>query len=635
MNREWEDSDDLELWIAEFIERRELDEKLTPEAFVEDHPDGGDRLLSALRQLDSVEQMFMPSPGALPAKIGPYRVLGEVGRGGMGQVLRVEHEKRPGTSLALKVLHPFAQGNPRSFERFEREGEALARLRHPGLVRVLRTGVVDHTPFIAMDLVDGTNLAEVISSARERARQLPERPRFPADLLELPGHGDGNERAARVVARIARAVAAAHREGVLHRDLKPRNVMLRADGQPVLIDFGLGRMEGTPTLTGSGDMIGTPHYMAPEQARGERMDQRADVFGLGVVLYELLTLTLPRQEEEPLAALNRARSEPLFSPRRIVPALPRALTTIVCRATTHVRKWRFANAEVFAADLEAYLEGASLMARGPGPREHLTNFWLRHRWSSTIGSLLLVMAVIVTFLALREDEDAAQRRFWEARHKAVSMWFSGDNAAAHAATQRLLAERPNDPNSRFLLALLEDRIPVPTDEPIVQVWVKAETDRRAGRYAEAMQGFHVAMNIHHSPLPLLMMGKAAMDGDNPERAEWAYSRATGYLMKTARLHQTLGVVYRRLEQPLDSAVALKTACELEPDNPDNWLLRYEAEYLSGARDSGKRCVERLLQLTQRQHVDAIAEFAKQRAAAGHVAEAEELLQVIHSEQGTP
>ena len=216
--------------LGEFVERRERGEALAAEDFAREKGGSGE-LLAALRALAATEALFPSGPLDLPARIGPYRVQGEIGRGGMGRVLAVVDPARPDAPLALKLLHVSLGAEPRALERFRREGQALERLQHPWIVRVHAAGVLDGRPYLAMEHVEGESLAAHVAEARARvAAGTPAR-----EALRLPGEGTPLERAVRLVARIARAMEAAHREGVLHRDLNPRNVLVRAGGEPTLI----------------------------------------------------------------------------------------------------------------------------------------------------------------------------------------------------------------------------------------------------------------------------------------------------------------------------------------------------------------------------------------------------------------
>ncbi len=216
-------------------------------------------------------------PAELP-EVSGYRVEGVLGHGGMGIVYRAWH-LRLDRAVALKMLLAGPYARPEERERFLREAQAVAALRHPNIVQVHDVGEVDGRPYFTMELVEGGDLAEQIQGVPQPARQ-----------------------AADLVATLADAVHAAHQSGIVHRDLKPSNILLTEDGTPKVTDFGLARrLEGDGGLTLSGAPLGTPSYMAPEQARGDKdaIGPATDVYALGAILYELLTGRPPFRAETP------------------------------------------------------------------------------------------------------------------------------------------------------------------------------------------------------------------------------------------------------------------------------------------------------------------------------------------------
>jgi serine/threonine protein kinase len=349
----------IEELLADFVTRREAGEEISIEAFAAEHFGREEELRRALAALTEVEDLFPCTnwEGAAdepPRRIGPWNVLGSLGRGGMGHVYRVEHVDEPGVERALKQLHPLAAANPRTVERFRREGSVLQEIDHEGIVGVIAVEAAAVPPYLVMESVEGTPLSRLLEGARSEGRG-----------LELPGEGPMHLRAARIVAALARAVHAAHERGLLHRDLKPSNVILRSDGRPVLIDFGLAVHEESATLTESGDLLGTPHYMAPEQALGRRAEVRTDVYGLGAVLYELASLHPPHAGRDALEVLEQIRRRAIRPVRSHAPAVPKALARVIHRALEWRAVRRHGSALELASDLEACADGRAPAAGPP------------------------------------------------------------------------------------------------------------------------------------------------------------------------------------------------------------------------------------------------------------------------------
>jgi len=269
--------------------------------------------------------------------IGGYEVLDELGRGGMGVVYRAR-DPRSGRSVALKLL--LALSDPEERLRFQREIETTRSLDHPHVLRVLDLGQDRGRPFLVTELAEGGSLA---GRLREQALD--------------PGE------AARVVAEVASGLAAAHRSGALHRDLKPANVLFAGDGRSLLADFGLARRLRDETLTATGTVLGTPGYMSPEQARGERADERSDVYGLGSLLYASLSGGPPFRRASLLATLAAVVNDPVPP---LAAEVPEALAAICCRCLAKDPAERYADADEVSAALNTWRDALTRprLARG-------------------------------------------------------------------------------------------------------------------------------------------------------------------------------------------------------------------------------------------------------------------------------
>ena len=242
---------------------------------------------------------------------GRYELDQPIGSGGMATVWRA-HDQTTGADVAVKRMHARVQDDPDLIERFRREAQAVARLSHPAIVRLLDEGQDDDGPYIVFELVEGTNLKAII---RDRGP-------LPPDM------------AASVVSQVARGLELAHRQGVIHRDIKSHNVMVTDDGTAKLTDFGIARLlDGDQAgLTRTGTVLGTSDYLAPEQARGLAVDGRSDVYSLGIVLYECLTGELPFPADTPMGVAQRQVRDPLPDPRTVAPAVPSYLAAATVRA---------------------------------------------------------------------------------------------------------------------------------------------------------------------------------------------------------------------------------------------------------------------------------------------------------------
>ena len=276
---------------------------------------------------------------------GRYRLGAVIGHGGMAEVHR-GRDVRLGRDVAIKLLRPELARDPSFQTRFRREAQAAASLNHPAIVAVYDTGE-DHsdgvvTPYIVMEHVEGRTLREVLAA---EGRLLP-------------------QRAMEITAQICAALEQAHRAGIVHRDIKPGNVMLTPSGEVKVMDFGIARaMTGaSSTMTQTAAVIGTAHYLSPEQARGEHVDARSDIYSTGCLLYELVTGGPPFSGDTPVAvAYQHVREEPI-PPSRVEPEVPAAIDAIVLKAMAKNPANRYQTAAQMRADLERALAGQPVEA---------------------------------------------------------------------------------------------------------------------------------------------------------------------------------------------------------------------------------------------------------------------------------
>ena len=254
---------------------------------------------------------------------GRYVLDQPIGSGGMATVWRAR-DQVTGENVALKRMHARVQDDPDLIERFRREAQAVSRLSHPAIVRLLDEGQDDDGPYIVFELVEGTNLKALIR-----------------DKGPLPP-----ETAASVASQVARGLELAHRQGVIHRDIKSHNVLVTDDGTAKLTDFGIARLlDGDQGgLTRTGTVLGTSDYLAPEQARGLAVDGRSDVYSLGIVLYECLTGELPFPADTPMGVAQRQVRDPLPDPRAVMPTVPPYLAAATLRACEKDPSARFSTA---------------------------------------------------------------------------------------------------------------------------------------------------------------------------------------------------------------------------------------------------------------------------------------------------
>jgi serine/threonine protein kinase len=333
-------------------------------------PPGGDtRAAEADRAL--------PRPGrgaAVPGTVAGYEILGVLGRGAMGVVYKARQRglKR---LVALKMILAGDHASERDLARFRAEAEAVARLQHPNIVQIYEVGAEDGRPFFSLEFVDGITLAKMVSST-----PLPER------------------EAAGIMLALARGMHVAHEAGVIHRDLKPANVLLAADGTPKISDFGLAKqVEEDSGQTRSGTILGTPNYMAPEQAEGRNKDvgPLSDVYGLGAILYELLTGRAPFRAATVLETLDQVRNQEPVAPHLLRPGVARDLETICLRCLQKEPARRYASAAELADDLARFVNGEPIRARPVSTAERLARWCRRNPGLASLTGAVAVLLVAI------------------------------------------------------------------------------------------------------------------------------------------------------------------------------------------------------------------------------------------------
>ncbi len=353
-----------------------------------------------------------PVAGDAPTSVGEYDLVRKIGAGGMGLVYLARH-RGLGREVALKVLRMPPGARDEAIQRFLREARAASRLTHPGIAPVFESGRDQDLLYYSMEFVDGGSLADVVAERRPAPRQAME-----------------------WIGQAARALAHAHEAGVLHRDIKPQNLLLGRDGRIRIVDFGLAKdLDSKSELTREGQTLGTPAYMSPEQAEGavSTLGAASDVYSLGAVLYFLLTGAAPFEGETPFSVVKKVILDPAVPVRRRVPAVARDIETLCMKCLEKVPALRYPTAAALADDVAAYLEGAPISARPPGVLERAARFARRHR-AATLAAATVVLslcaAVVDRHVRAQEQQEATERE---------RVRLAQAHALARSAAERLQA----------------------------------------------------------------------------------------------------------------------------------------------------------------------------------------------------
>ena len=327
------------------------------------------RAASLVPQSDTTAPRPHPVPGST---FGSYELLEEIGRGGMGVVFKAR-QRRPDRLVAIKTIRAGQFASKADVQRFVNEAEAAAKLEHEGIVPVYDVGCEHGAHYFSMPFVEGTNLAELLAK----------RPPARSELLSL-------------FLKVCDAVAHCHRAGIVHRDLKPSNILIDGRGQPRITDFGLARhLEQSSALTATGEIMGTPGYMPPEQASGEsmRVGETADVYSLGAILYHLLTGRPPilAQDVNLAGAIQLVREHDVLPPKFLNRAVPRDLDIVCSKCLEKNPADRYPNAGELAADIRRFQDDEPIQARGLQWNKRIM------RWARQQPGLAATWAVVCMF----------------------------------------------------------------------------------------------------------------------------------------------------------------------------------------------------------------------------------------------
>lgn len=386
----------LELIYTEYLVRRELNAPCGPDVWRAQFPDWQDdidelfEVGELLGEDRSVQHCGNYAAGDL---IGQYKIIDEVARGGMGVVYKAR-QSGVNRIVAIKLMR-YAHGSDHELDRFRSEAEAAARLHHSNIVQIFEVSVRRNIPYIAMEWVDGITLSDRLALGLMSSRE-----------------------AAELMAALADALHYAHQRGVIHRDVKPANVLLSENGHPKIVDFGLAKQQSAQDcdetaldLTQSGMLLGTPAYMSPEQADPSRgaIGPKTDVYAMGAMLYEALTGRTPFRAETILGTLELVCGHDPVPLRQLQPSLPQDIETICLKALEKDPTRRYDSAEEFAADLRRFLSQQPIVARPVGLPERIFK-WARRRPQVASLTVAVVVITVVGFFAVAWQWRRAESR---------------------------------------------------------------------------------------------------------------------------------------------------------------------------------------------------------------------------------
>lgn len=593
-----EKNPDIEKYVSQHPSLEEQIRKLFPMLEMMEARNKTDLSEHSIDMIDEELRNLGPQPTR--RSIGDYRIIRELGRGGMGIVYLAEQESL-GRKVAIKVLPESAQFDQRRMQRFQLEAKAAGKLHHSNIVPVFDVGHDDEVSYLVMQYIEGVSLDHVLRKMRNDSdadhtigfdgvntaieqdsnstESQPDRDfdhSIAASVSALSGGGKFYRNVAKIGAQISKALAFAHGEDVLHRDIKPGNLMLDSNGHAWITDFGLAKILNDVNLTKTGETVGTLRYVSPEQLHG-RADSRSDIYSLGLTLYEMLTLK-PAFKGSGFAEMVQeiAEKEPV-KPRRIDQHIPRDLETIVLTAIDKDPRKRYQTADAMRDDLQRYLDGKTIRAKQTSEVERFIKAVKRRPITSSLAALLLTSLVIgaaLTTWKWREATNALAKANQESRSRLGMNQFLIEDL--------LNSANPNnqpDPNVQLITVLrrasknVDERF---VDDPLTESEIRFQMGRvfySLSKYDEALEHFQESYRIRNELL----------GDDDPDTMQVFYR--IGKAQKQLGKHEVAIAIFDRLVEqhlrnPLPETEHLLDAMMMKAGSLSKLDRNVEAEKLA-------------------------------------------------------
>ena len=598
--------------------------QLSVDQLASQYPNIADSLRAILPAITCLQSGSSSRVGRLRLRpdqtLGPYRIVQEIGRGGMGIVYEAIDTKLGARKVALKVLPYTAMLDDRQLVRFQNESRAAASLSHPNIVPVYGVGEYEGTHYYAMQLIQGKTLAEIIAGN---------------DFNDSDNHSSKRtsaETVARLGVQAADALEHAHESGVLHRDVKPANMLVQPDGHLWLTDFGLARLDDDVTMTVTGDILGTLRYMSPEQALGQRavVDQRADVYSLGTTLYEMVTGCPAFPGTDRFQLLQQIATVEPRRPRQIASSIPVDLETILLKAMAKEPGARYVSAAELRDDLKRFLNQEAIRAKPPSVRMRLTRWAQRHQslvWTAIAAMVIVMISLFASTLVVTQAYRSAEdERVRATRNLHLARRVIDD---AYANEYAKLREQPivSDAEREFIVRLVNFYESLQDDE-LTDLQLRREAAeanltlgdsyRLLGDPKRAVIAYERAVDLQTTQVP------ETLTVENGTLLAKAYAGA-GLARQDA---ESTELAIANLKQSLDVAEQLRARY---PDRPDVHLLSTVQLHLARAyRDPKLR--ERSLREALSLFAQLTDQFPQEAGFRSASASARSLLgDVLHSQ----
>ena len=602
----------IEQVVQQFVDAQLRGENPDIDDFVKRYPGLEQKIRQRIKNLQKINGLFaclmqaddsdfapeISEHNLIGQTLGDFRILSIIGTGGMGAVF-LAHQISLDRDVALKVISDISGARKKSIERFGREAKVLAKISHPNIVPIYEVGQEGPYSYFAMEYVKGISLNKVIDAVRKASvsqkasgvmsKCMAEGGICVDEQAEVGGNGaeidtDYIVNISRIIISIATALDYAHKQGVLHRDVKPSNILIKPDGTAKLVDFGLARTESQQTITMTGEFFGTPSYVSPEQIRKpETVDCRSDVYSLAATYYECLTLRPPFEGNTVNETLTRVISREAVPPKKYCPRLSTDFNTVLLHALEKLPEDRYQTAAGFAADITNLLEFKSIAAKRPSITTRAYKTLRRNPLKVVTVGICILVIVLGCFLFCNYKQKRNKEVARKLEAIAAGYFVSGDYAEALRYYKKAIAQYPFNAATYSEIGTCYQQLKqypkaieaykqavVIEPDYTVAIGALAGIYYSQGRYDDALEMYEKVIKIKPNPQTYRMIGLLLDITGRCEEAVEAFRNAIKTNPKDAIAYNDLGTVYFKLNRAKDALKAVEKAIEIDP----NYALAY-------------------------------------------------------------
>lgn len=605
--------DVLEKAVQQFVEAQLDGQKPDIDEFAQKYPGLEDQIRQRVLNLEEIDSLFsnlmevgdddfgdsIAGHELIGQELGDFEILSLIGAGGMGAVF-LARQISLDREIALKVIVDIGGVRGRNLERFKREARVLAKISHPNIVPIYEVGEQGPYSYFAMEYVKGVSLEKILRNIRD-AKPDARASEVMGECLaaqtssseDKPGTDEGSRgaeidtdfivRISKLIVDIAVALEYAHNRGILHRDVKPSNILIDSNGTAKLVDFGLARAETQQSITVTGEFFGTPSYVSPEQIRQpETVDRRSDVYSLAATYYECLTLHPPFEGDTVNETLTRVISREAVPPKEYCPRLSTDFNTVLLHALEKSPDDRYQSAGEFAADIENLLEFKPITAKRPSITRRAYKTLRRSPLKAAV-IIALVMVVVLGYLVVHTNTRvSAERAFSLGRTK----YDAGEYEEAITYFEKSLRENPDNAEAYckvgtcyYFLRQCEKALEayenaIRLDYNLAKAYKGlGETYYLLGRWEDAIEAYKRAIKITPKNTELYAsLANVYVSTDHPDKSRECYEKIVEIAQDITPAgiqshYYSLGLAYNNLGRHSEATVVLNRAVRLNPDLP--------------------------------------------------------------------